>query len=605
MTKKAHRKIQGWLIGASVALFVVLYLVRGVEGFTHPVADPPIQPVLFRSDGGDPEKYGIGTFEFSKLFNVSRGTILHGEPINPKVVGEQFSPGVNITDIEIQRPYVYLALAGAAPEFTIIDITNPHTPNNLAVLSLGPSPAKKLEVEGKYAYVILDEGTEENEMIRKIDISNPSLPVVVGGTTLSDDPEMPTNTEPVDIEIAGRYGVVAFDDGTIATIDLFNANPGTDELNVVASVSVGSTPVKLKNSGKFVYAVLDRSSGTDFAVINMNDAENPQLITELSLLGNIPSDIDIEGSFAYITFATMTDIGIVDINDPTNPTLVYAPSAGTLPEPANEIKVAGRYAYVTLVDEADAMNELRIIDVQDWTAPKIVGGESFDSNIPITTATPNHLVLEGRYAYIAGQNAMKVIDITGVETATLSAHALEVGVLSIHNNLKINDMLRVRGNSTIAGDAYIAGDTTFMGDLYVGGTISATMKNFKINHPLDPENKILRHSSIESNEAKNIYDGIAELNRNGEARVTFPDYFEALNTNFRYQLTAIDGKPAPNLYVKKEIENNKFTIAGGTPFGRISWQVTGVRHDAYIRANPVIVEEDKKIEGYIYPELYE
>ena len=37
----------------------------------------------------------------------------------------------------------------------------------------------------------------------------------------------------------------------------------------------------------------------------------------------------------------------------------------------------------------------------------------------------------------------------------------------------------------------------------------------------------------------NIYNGNITTNETGEATVTLPDYFEALNIEFRYQLTVI------------------------------------------------------------------
>ena len=48
-----------------------------------------------------------------------------------------------------------------------------------------------------------------------------------------------------------------------------------------------------------------------------------------------------------------------------------------------------------------------------------------------------------------------------------------------------------------------------------------------------------------------------------------PEWFEALNMEFRHQLTAI-GAPGPNLYVAEEISKNRFRIAGGTPGGKVS-----------------------------------
>jgi len=71
-----------------------------------------------------------------------------------------------------------------------------------------------------------------------------------------------------------------------------------------------------------------------------------------------------------------------------------------------------------------------------------------------------------------------------------------------------------------------------------------------------------------------------------------PDYFEALNRDFRYQLTAI-GAPGPNLYIAEKIRNNRFQIAGGKPGGEVSWQVTGIRHDAFANAHRIIPEVEK------------
>src|SRR6185436_12371624 len=108
-------------------------------------------------------------------------------------------------------------------------------------------------------------------------------------------------------------------------------------------------------------------------------------------------------------------------------------------------------------------------------------------------------------------------------------------------------------------------------DLSVSGT-----KNFRIDHPLDPANKYLLHAAIESSEVLNLYTGKVTLDGNGAAVVRFPEWFQALNTDFRYTLTPI-GAPGPNLYVAEEMSANAFTIAGGTAGMKVSWQVTGVR----------------------------
>jgi hypothetical protein len=153
------------------------------------------------------------------------------------------------------------------------------------------------------------------------------------------------------------------------------------------------------------------------------------------------------------------------------------------------------------------------------------------------------------------------------------------------------------------------------GRVHIRGPLEKPGGRFKIDHPLDPANKYLSHSFVESPDMKNVYDGVVALDDKGEAEIELPDWFGTLNKDFRYQLTAI-GAPGPNLYIAEEISeantnsnNNKnsFKIAGGTSAMKVSWQVTGIRKDPWANANRIQVEEDKPTNerGYcMYPELY-
>ena len=77
--------------------------------------------------------------------------------------------------------------------------------------------------------------------------------------------------------------------------------------------------------------------------------------------------------------------------------------------------------------------------------------------------------------------------------------------------------------------------------------------------------------------------------------------------DFRYQLTPIGNPGQHVLYIAKEIAGNRFKIAGGKPAAKVSWQVTGIRHDAYANAHRIQVEEGKgeKCGTYLHPELFE
>ena len=145
---------------------------------------------------------------------------------------------------------------------------------------------------------------------------------------------------------------------------------------------------------------------------------------------------------------------------------------------------------------------------------------------------------------------------------------------------------------------------SFAGNVEVTGTLSKGGGSFKIDHPLDPENKYLYHSFVESPDMKNVYDGTVRLDGSGTAWVEMPEWCEALNRDFRYQLTAV-GAPAPNLFVAERIANNRFRIAGGPSHAEVCWQVTGIRQDPFAEANRIPVEEDKRPEDrglYLHPE---
>ena len=146
----------------------------------------------------------------------------------------------------------------------------------------------------------------------------------------------------------------------------------------------------------------------------------------------------------------------------------------------------------------------------------------------------------------------------------------------------------------------------FEGNVKVTGTLSKGGGSFEIDHPLDPANKILRHSFVESPDMMNVYNGNIITDANGRAEVILPDYFEALNRDFRYQLTVI-GEFAQAIIAEK-ISENRFTIRTDKPDVEVSWQVTGIRKDPWAGENRIVVEEKKNndLQGhYLYPELYD
>jgi hypothetical protein len=145
----------------------------------------------------------------------------------------------------------------------------------------------------------------------------------------------------------------------------------------------------------------------------------------------------------------------------------------------------------------------------------------------------------------------------------------------------------------------------FDGTVWVNGNLTKAGGSFAIDHPTDPDHKYLYHSFVESPDMKNIYDGNVVTDGSGTAVVQMPDWFEALNRDFRYQLTVI-GQFAQAIVASK-IASGQFVIKTDKPGVEVSWQVTGIRQDAWANAHriPLEVEKAAADQGhYLHPELF-
>jgi hypothetical protein len=254
-------------------------------------------------------------------------------------------------------------------------------------------------------------------------------------------------------------------------------------------------------------------------------------------------------------------------------------SAGFFINKSTNTNVATIYA---INDTTTAGGEVFVAEMQDYLSN---GGASVFAIIgdPGCGAGDNRIAIQLSQGGMSGCNNYTLTAGNNGETY-LNANAAETVHLRVNNT----DVLVASGSG-----------------VSVTGSLTATgAKNFRIDHPLDPANKYLTHADIESSEVLNLYCGNAILDASGEAVVQLPDWFEAINKDFRYQLTNVGGF-AP-VYIAEEVSGGHFKIAGGKPGAKVSWQVTGVRNDAWVKAHPMEVETDKGADRghYLTPELY-
>ncbi len=222
----------------------------------------------------------------------------------------------------------------------------------------------------------------------------------------------------------------------------------------------------------------------------------------------------------------------------------------------------------------------------------------------------------GRSLFVLGETHMLGNLGVGLTNPTARVDVLTSSSVGVRGTSSLNQGVGVHGHATTGGSAIgvygtsasgwagkFEGPAFVTGNFFVGGS-----KNFLIDNPADPENEYLVHSCVESDEMKNIYDGVVTLDAAGAAVVTMPDWFELVNADFRYQLTCIGGY-AP-VYIARELENGSFMIAGEGPRApgmKVSWQVTGNRIDPAARRSNhrVIVPKSASEKGkFLHPADY-
>ncbi|MGA3212250.1 MAG: hypothetical protein ABSD20_13170 [Terriglobales bacterium] len=365
---------------------------------------------------------------------------------------------------------------------------------------------------------------------------------------------------------------------------------------VAYSVNVTVIP---KSGGSLGYLTVWPYGQSQPSVSTLNDATG----LVLANAAIVPAGSDSEGSVSvYPSSTTATDL-LIDVNG------YFAAGAGTGTitgvAAGTDLTGGGTSGSVTL--NLDTTKVPTLAAASNAFTGSIAASSFTGGGAGLTGVNATFLggIDAGGYAQLATFNSF-----TSANNFTTSA-ADNNSAAIFTNTSAASTTVQMYNDSTAAdaGILYAAGTSgscsiVNAGDLYCTGALNGSAKNFRIDDPLDPANKYLMHSSVESSERMNIYTGNVVLNGQGEAEVRLPDWFEVLNGDFRYQLTPIGAAFTP--YIAEEISNGGFTIAG-MPGKKVSWQVTGVRHDPWAKANPLQVEQEKPPQErghYIHPALY-
>lgn len=403
-------------------------------------------------------------------------------------------------------------------------------------------------------------------------------------------------------ELGGGGSRMVIQDGTGNVGIGETANPSY-KLDVLHG---GSTGIRSRSSGSFSVVDIDAASGDAalrFAKAGVNQWN----------IRNRPADDYLEifelgggGSRMVIQDAT----GNVGIGETTAPSykldVLHGGSTGIRSRSSSSFSVVDIDA-----ESGDAALRFAKAGVNQWNTRNRPaddyyeifelggGGSRFviqdgTGNVGIgeTTAPSYKLdVLHGGSTGIRSRSSssFSVVDIDGQSgDAALRFQKAGVNMWNTRNNPGTDDyqIFELGGG----GERLRIENTT--GRVVVNGDFTAIgVKAFTMDHPLDPANKTLMHAAVESNEVLNAYSGNVVTDASGKATVKLPDYFEAINKDFRYQLTVI-GSFAQAI-INKEVSNNQFEIATSQPNVKVSWEVKGVRNDAHMQKTPFVAEQMK------------
>lgn len=390
---------------------------------------------------------------------------------------------------------------------------------------------------------------------------------------------------------------------------------GVSSLNALAGdvTLVGGTNVSITPEGQNLRIDATGGGGTGgFTTINagtgiaVSDTDGPT--TEISLAANGITDTHVADNSLTASSLADNSVGSAElqnqlvlgpngdlvVNNGSNQTAASignGPAGGAVlvkEQPGNydAVELSTRFANNTRlggqihVRGRDGLSSVQIFADGTTDGGRIVMKEPPNQNLIVLTGENG-----GRVDIFDGvNNNQAVISLNGAENVMYTSGSI--------------------GIKTNPGDQPAA-DLDVIGDVRITGNLSKGSGSFTIDHPLDPQNKLLSHSFVESPDMMNVYNGNVSLDANGEAWIELPEWFSVLNKDFRYQLTAIGGF-AP-IYIAEKIEGNRFKIAGGNPSLEVSWQVTGIRNDPYAQAHRIQVEKEKSASergSYLHPDAY-
>ncbi len=358
---------------------------------------------------------GLNTTTPQDILTVVGGNIMHTASTSATLVNS-FSADAN--DIFIQDNYMYVAHDDEG--LRIYDITDPEVPVFISGYDPGGN-CQAVYVVGDQAFVAYG-----NYGIAVIDVSNPATPI--------PKDRISSYSTVYDVEVYGKYAYLARGTYGLCLVDISNPY---DIFEKTCFDTDGSAE-KVFVSGKYAYVAdgAGSASAGEFDIIDISDPDNLTSVVNYNAAGSV-DDVYVKGKYAFLA-AGSSGLQILDISDPSNPSSVKSldPNIGD----AHSLTLAGDYLYLT--DAGSYDGELYIFNIASTTLTHLI--ETITLPDIGSDATLGEVIVHGKYAYVADEDeAVRIIDINGLKTPTISTGNIFTGQLSVSENVNIGQGLTI------------------------------------------------------------------------------------------------------------------------------------------------------------------
>jgi hypothetical protein len=371
----------------------------------------------------------------------------------------------------------------------------------------------RVQVNGKYAWVItnkttvtgpqLSTGAPTQARLTAIDLTNVDLPVVSDSYL---DPQL--GTKYLDFKIADNKAYVLSYTNYVDTVTPANSKHSLDLLT---------------------FDILDP---TTFSTLTIDSYTSPGPL----LVGGSYCPADIQNLETLTVNTTRTEYGGLEVsgNDiyvcwedklyivklGTVSTLTSTTSLSSSSVYANDVKVAGKYAYVLVNYPSDSKGAVQIYDIRSTALP-VLRSETKETSL----LNSSRLTVHGKHIYVVSSTTGSKASLVSLDLHGISSPSAEIGSLLssdlhvsnsavVRNNLHVKNSLNVGPGGIYVDEGQgVAVDGNIVGQNIIGQNIIGNHTAIRVNNNL--VNQVIPSSLISSYTASfstEEYDLLNEFN---------------------------------------------------------------------------------------------